>query len=99
MTVRFVALVGQRSRPSSASALALFCLREFRGIRLLRTVLILPMVITPVVVGIVFRLIYASDVGMLTALSEAWAARPCRSSATRRAFVGLVASTSGSGRR
>jgi multiple sugar transport system permease protein len=37
-------------------ALALFCLREFRGIRLLRTVLIVPMVITPVVVAIVFRL-------------------------------------------
>ena len=36
-------------------ALALFCLREFRGIRLLRTALIVPMVITPVVVGIVFR--------------------------------------------
>ena len=28
-------------------ALALFCLREFPGIRLLRTVLIIPMVITP----------------------------------------------------
>src|SRR6185503_17850291 len=51
--------------------LALFCAREFRGIRLLRTVLIIPMVITPVVVAIVFRLIYASDAGMLTAFSEA----------------------------
>ncbi len=29
------------------------------------------MVITPVVVAIVFRLIYASDAGMLTAFSEA----------------------------
>ncbi len=42
-------------------ALALFCLREFYGIRLLRTILIIPMVVTPVVVAIVFRLIYASD--------------------------------------
>ena len=38
-------------------ALALFCLREFYGIRLLRTILISPMVITPVGVAIVFRLI------------------------------------------
>jgi multiple sugar transport system permease protein len=50
--------------------LALFCLREFRGIRLFRTVLIVPMVVTPVVVAIVFRLIYASDAGMITALSK-----------------------------
>ena len=35
------------SRRCSGSALALFCLREFTGIRLLRTVLIIPMVITP----------------------------------------------------
>ena len=49
--------------------LALFCAREFSGIRLLRTVLIVPMVITPVVVAIVFRLIYANDAGMLSALS------------------------------
>jgi multiple sugar transport system permease protein len=51
--------------------LALICVREFRGIRLLRTTIIVPMVITPVVVGIVFRLIYASDAGMITAISEA----------------------------
>ena len=57
-------------------ALALFCVREFRGIRLLRTVLIIPMVITPVVVAIVFRLIYASDAGMLTAVSEALGGQP-----------------------
>ena len=74
-------------------ALALFCLREFRGIRLLRTVLIVPMVITPVVVAIVFRLIYASDAGMLTAFSEAMGggqvADPRRS--RPQAFIGLVA--------
>ena len=37
--------------------------------RRMRMVLIVPMVITPVVVGIVFRLIYASDVGLFTSLS------------------------------
>jgi multiple sugar transport system permease protein len=73
-------------------ALALFCLREFRGIRLLRTVLIIPMVITPVVVAIVFRLIYASDAGMLTAFSEALGGQPVEILGhPARAFLGLVA--------
>jgi len=73
-------------------ALALFCLREFRGIRLLRTILIIPMVITPVVVAIVFRLIYASDAGMLTAFSEALGGQPVQILGDpTRAFLGLVA--------
>ena len=63
VTVKFVAL-SVSVEAVLGFALALFCLREFRGIRLLRTVLIIPMVITPVVVAIVFRLIYASDAGM-----------------------------------
>jgi multiple sugar transport system permease protein len=73
-------------------ALALFCLHEFRGIKLLRTVLIVPMVITPVVVAIVFRLIYASDAGMLTAFSEALGGGPVQIlGEPTRAFIGLVA--------
>ena len=72
-------------------ALALFCLREFRGIRLLRTVLIIPMVITPVVVAIVFRLIYASDAGMLTAVSEALGGSQVQILGDpMKAFIGLV---------
>lgn len=72
-------------------ALALFCQREFRGIRLLRTVLIVPMVITPVVVAIVFRLIYASDAGMLTTLSELAGGGPAQILGhPTRAFIGLV---------
>jgi len=72
--------------------LALFCAREFRGIRLLRTVLIIPMVITPVVVAIVFRLIYASDAGMLTAFSEALGGQPVQILGNPlTAFSGLVA--------
>ena len=72
--------------------LALFCAREFRGIRLLRTVLIIPMVITPVVVAIVFRLIYASDAGMLTAFSEALGGKPVQILGNpTAAFTGLVA--------
>jgi multiple sugar transport system permease protein len=91
VTVRFVTLsVGIET--VLGLALALFCAREFRGIRLLRTVLIVPMVITPVVVAIVFRLIYASDAGMLTALSEAMGGGPVQILGhPTRAFLGLVA--------
>ena len=72
-------------------ALALFCLREFAGIRLFRTILIIPMVITPVVVAIVFRLIYASDAGMLTAISEALGGEAVEILGhSIRAFIGLV---------
>jgi multiple sugar transport system permease protein len=49
--------------------LALLVARERRFIRRIRATLILPMIVTPVVVGIVFRLIYASDVGLFTSLS------------------------------
>lgn len=72
-------------------SLALFCLREFKGIRLLRTVLIIPMVITPVVVAILFRLIYASDAGMLTALSMAIGGGQVQILGNPiKAFIGLV---------
>lgn len=72
-------------------ALALFCSREIRGIRLFRAILIIPMVITPVVVAIVFRLIYASDAGMLTAFSEALGGGAVEILGhPMRAFVGLV---------
>lgn len=73
-------------------ALALFCAREFAGIRLLRTVLIIPMVITPVVVAILFRLIYASDAGMFTALSVALGGGEVQILGDPlKAFIGLVA--------
>ena len=51
-------------------ALALLVAKEFPFTKLARLVLIVPMIITPIVVGIVFRLIYASDVGLLTILSK-----------------------------
>ena len=51
--------------------LALLVARERRLIRRIRATLILPMIVTPVVVGIVFRLIYASDVGLLASLAHA----------------------------
>jgi len=49
-------------------------------------------VITPVVVAIVFRLIYASDAGMLTAFSEALGGQPVQIlGQPGPAFLGLVA--------
>src|SRR6476661_3319291 len=51
-------------------ALAVLVAREGRFIRRVRATLILPMIVTPVVVGIVFRLIYASDVGLLASLAH-----------------------------
>jgi multiple sugar transport system permease protein len=51
-------------------ALALLVAKELPFTKLARLVLIVPMIVTPIVVGIVFRLIYASDVGLLTTLSK-----------------------------
>jgi multiple sugar transport system permease protein len=49
------------------------------------------MVITPVVVGIVFRLIYATDAGMLTTVSEKLGGEPVQIlSDPTKAFLGLV---------
>jgi len=91
VTARFVAL-SVAIETVLGLALALFCLREFRGVRLLRTVLIVPMVITPVVVAIVFRLIYAGDVGMLTAISQALGGGQVHILGDPvRAFIGIVA--------
>ena len=71
--------------------LALLCLRELPFIRTMRLILIVPMVVTPVVVGIVFRLIYASDVGLLSALSGLVGGGSVGIlDSERRAFWGLV---------
>ncbi|MDQ6794534.1 MAG: sugar ABC transporter permease [Chloroflexota bacterium] len=72
-------------------ALALLCAREARFIRRIRTTLILPMIVTPVVVGIVFRLIYASDAGLLASLAHAVGLEPPQILSTGSgAFWGLV---------
>src|SRR5437667_1161040 len=69
-TARFVFLV-VTIETVLGLALALLVSREGRFIRRIRATLILPMIITPVVVGIVFRLIYASDVGLLASIAHA----------------------------
>jgi multiple sugar transport system permease protein len=72
--------------------LALLCVRELPFIRTMRVILIVPMVITPVVVGIVFRLIYASDVGFFTTASNAVGGGTVGIlDSESRAFWGLVA--------
>ena len=69
-TARFVFLV-VTIETILGLGLALLVARERRFIRRIRATLILPMIVTPVVVGIVFRLIYASDVGLLASLAHA----------------------------
>ncbi len=68
-TVRFV-LFAVPLETALGLALALLCAREMPLVRTVRTVLIVPMIIMPIVVGIVFRLIYASDAGLLTVLAR-----------------------------
>jgi multiple sugar transport system permease protein len=72
--------------------LALLCVQELRFIRTMRVILIVPMVVTPVVVGIVFRLIYASDVGLLSSTSQVLGGGSIGIlDSNSRAFWGLVA--------
>jgi multiple sugar transport system permease protein len=72
--------------------LALLCAREVRFVRAIRGTLILPMIVTPVVVGIVFRLLYASDVGLTASLARAFGLDPPEILGTNSgAFLGLVA--------
>jgi multiple sugar transport system permease protein len=72
--------------------LALLCVQELRFIRTMRVILIVPMVVTPVVVGIVFRLIYASDVGLLSSSSQLMGGGSIGIlDSNSRAFWGLVA--------
>ena len=72
-------------------ALALLCAKEVRFIRAIRGSLILPMIVTPVVVGITFRLIYASDVGLVATLARSVGLAPPEIlGQPHAAFVGLV---------
>jgi len=91
VTLKFVALAVSIETVLGLG-LALLCARELPFIRLVRTVLIVPMVVTPVVVGIVFRLIYASDVGLFTAVSQHLGGDQVQIlSKEGTAFLGLVA--------
>jgi multiple sugar transport system permease protein len=89
-TLRFVA-IAVTIETVLGLALALLCARDARFIRRIRATLILPMIVTPVVVGIIFRLIYASDVGLFAVMARSVGLDPPQilSSGTG-AFAGLV---------
>jgi multiple sugar transport system permease protein len=67
VTIKFVALAVVLETVLGLG-LAMLVANEIPFARLAKLVLIVPMIVTPIVVGIVFRLIYASDVGLLTTL-------------------------------
>jgi multiple sugar transport system permease protein len=89
-TALFVALV-VAIEAGLGLALALLCAREVPFIRTIRGTLILPMIVTPVVVGIVFRLLYASDVGLAATLARSVGLDPPEIlGQPNAAFAGLV---------
>jgi len=72
--------------------LALLVARELRFSSWIRVTLILPMTIAPVVVGVVWRLLYASDIGVVNPLFHALGLGTPNVLATgTSAFFGLVA--------
>jgi len=72
--------------------LALIVARELRFASLIRVTLILPMTIAPVVVGVIWRLLYASDIGVVNPLFEFLGFEaPNVLAHPLRAFLGLIA--------
>jgi multiple sugar transport system permease protein len=72
--------------------LALLVSREIRFGKLIRVTLILPMTIAPVVVGVVWRLMYASDIGIVNPLfSSLGLGNPDVLAHGGSAFLGVVA--------
>jgi multiple sugar transport system permease protein len=69
VTIKFVA-IAVALETVLGLGLALLVAAELPFTRTARLILVVPMIITPIVVGIVFRLIYASDVGLLTTLRK-----------------------------
>jgi multiple sugar transport system permease protein len=73
-------------------ALALLVARELRFASWIRVSLILPMTIAPVVVGVIWRLLYASDIGIVNPLFSSFGlAQPNVLAHGTSAFLGLVA--------
>lgn len=71
--------------------LALLVARELRFVSWIRVSLILPMTIAPVVVGVIWRLIYASDIGVANPLFEKLGlGTPNILASPTSAFLGLV---------
>jgi multiple sugar transport system permease protein len=71
--------------------LALIVARELRFSGLIRVALILPMTIAPVVVGVIWRLLYASNIGIVDPLFQALGlGTPDVLAHPTSAFIGLV---------
>ena len=80
--------------------LALLVAREIRFGSWIRVALILPMTIAPVVVGVIWRLMYASDIGIVNPLfNRLGLGTPTCSRTTTARFSASSRSTSGSGPR
>jgi multiple sugar transport system permease protein len=72
--------------------LALLVARELRFVSWIRVMLILPMTIAPVVVGVIWRLLYASDIGVVNPLfAKLGFGTPNVLASNTSAFFGLVA--------
>src|SRR5918911_655441 len=72
--------------------LALLVVEELRFSRFLRVSLLLPMTIAPVVVGVIWRLMYASDIGVVNPLfSSLGLGTPNVLAHPTSAFIGVVA--------
>ena len=91
VTLKFVALAVSVETVLGL-ALALLVSRELRFAGSIRVGLILPMTIAPVVVGIIWRLLYASDIGVVNPLfGSLGLSEPDVLAHKTSAFVGLVA--------
>src|SRR3954447_384575 len=72
--------------------LALLVVEQMRFSRFLRVSLLLPMTIAPVVVGVIWRLMYASDIGVVNPLfSSVGLGTPNTLAHPSSAFIGVVA--------
>jgi multiple sugar transport system permease protein len=90
VTARFVA-IAVTVETLLGLGLALLVVREVRGIRLVRVSLILPMTVAPVVVGVIWRLLYDSETGLVNPVFRAVGLEaPNVLSHQASAFFGLV---------
>jgi len=90
-TVKFVA-IAVSIETLLGLILALLVARELRFSGLIRVSLILPMTIAPVVVGVIWRLLYASDIGVVDPLFQLLGlGTPNVLAHPTSAFLGLVA--------
>jgi multiple sugar transport system permease protein len=89
-TVEFVALA-VTAETILGLALALLVVNDFRGVKFIRLSILLPMTIAPVVVGVIWRLIYSSETGFVDPLFTALGlGAPRVLSHETSAFLGLV---------